>query len=196
MASEPARRARRGFTMVEMLIVLVIIGILAVIVLPSINISRIKTKGSIQALGTTMLAVQRQAIARQHNMLILIDINNSALRVVDDSNNDEKVTSNERVQFIPLGDNVVFGRPAAVPAQPFGTSAVNFTNTEATTGLPSIVLYRNGSAKQYGGWYISTTKAMLGVRGHGNETWSMDIERATGRAEWQRWNGSAWLRGF
>jgi hypothetical protein len=164
--------------------------------LPSINLSRIKTKSSVQALGTTLLAVQRQAISRQHNMLILIDAAASSLRVVDDSDNNEAISANERVQFIPIGDNVVFGRPAAVPAQSFGGNAIDFTNTEATTGLPSIVLYRDGSAKEYGGWYISTVKAMAGAAGHLNETWSMDMERATGRAEWMRWNGSTWLRGF
>ncbi|HTS89161.1 MAG TPA: prepilin-type N-terminal cleavage/methylation domain-containing protein [Gemmatimonadales bacterium] len=196
MKAAPRPSWQAGFTLVEMIIVVVIIGLLATIVMPQINLARIQTKATVQSLGTTLLAVQRQAIARQHNMLVLIDAAGKDLRVVDDSNNDEQVSANERVQFIPLGQNVVFGRPAAVPAQGFGGNAINFTNTETTTGLPAIVLYRNGSAKEYGGWYISTVKAMAGVPGHANETWSMDMERATGRAEWMRWNGSTWLRGF
>jgi hypothetical protein len=91
---------------------------------------------------------------------------------------------------------MVFGKPATVPARSFGNNPVNFTTTELSTGLPAIVLYRNGSAKEFGGLYLSTVKAMGGAPGHANETWAMEMVRATGRAEWLRWNGTAWLRGF
>jgi len=196
MYRRPTTRHRDGFTLVEMLIVIVIIGIVATIAVPRVNLSRIRSKTAIQTLGTAMLAFQREAIARQHNMVIMIDQTSRSLRVLYDSTNDERINNNERVRMIPLGEEIVFGKPAAVPSRSFGSNAVNFTNTETTTGLPAIVLYRNGSAKEFGGLYLSTTKAMGGAPGHDNETWSMEIVRATGRAEWLRWNGNGWVRGF
>jgi prepilin-type N-terminal cleavage/methylation domain-containing protein len=194
MTSRTPRLA--GFTLVEMLIVIVMIGILAAIGLPRVNLSRIRSKSAIQTLGTTMLALQRDAISRQHNVLVIIDNTTSSLRVLYDSTNDLTINNNERTRSIPLGEEIVFGRPAGVPARSFGTNPVNFTTTEVSTGRPAIVLYRNGSAREFGGLYLSTRKAMMGAPGHNGETWAMEIIRATGRAEWLRWNGTTWVRGF
>ncbi len=196
MNSGPKADRRRGFTMVEMLVVIVMIGILTLIALPRINLSRIRSKAAIQTLGTTMISLQREAIGKQHNIVVMIDVNTRALRVLYDSTNDVRINNNERVRSIPVGEEIVFGRPAGVPARPFGGNPVNFTATELSTGLPAIILYRNGSAREFGGLYLSTVKAMGLATGHENETWAMEIIRATGRAEWLRWNGSAWVRGF
>jgi prepilin-type N-terminal cleavage/methylation domain-containing protein len=187
---------RAGFTLVEMLIVIIIVGITAAIALPSINLSGIRSKSSVQSLGTTMLALQRDAIAKQHNIVVIVDATRRQLRVVDDSTNDESISAGERVRAVSLGEGVVFGKPATVTARPFGANAINFISTEQSTSLPDIVFYRNGSAKEAGGVYLSTTKAMAGAAGHGSETWAMEITRATGRAEWLRWNGTTWIRGF
>jgi prepilin-type N-terminal cleavage/methylation domain-containing protein len=187
---------RQGFSLVEMLVVIVVIGTLTMIALPRINLSRIRSKAAIQTLGTTMIALQRDAIAKQHNIVVMIDVNTRSLRALYDSTNDIRINNNERVRAIPVGEEIVFGRPPGVPARAFGGNPVNFTATELSTGLPAIILYRNGSAHEFGGMYLSTIKAMAGVVGHENETWSMEIIRATGRAEWLRWNGTAWVRGF
>lgn len=191
----PARR-QAGFTLVEMLIVVVLIAITSAIALPKINVSRIRSKAAITTLGTTMLALQRDAIAKQHNVLVLIDSANASLRVVYDSTNDLRITAGERMRAVDLGEEIVFGRPAGVAARPFGVAAVNFVQQEATTNLPMIILYRNGSASEAGGLYLSTIKAMAGQSGHQGETWSMEMVRATGRAEWMRWNDTGWVRGF
>ncbi|HXG44622.1 MAG TPA: prepilin-type N-terminal cleavage/methylation domain-containing protein [Gemmatimonadales bacterium] len=193
----PAKQiGRAGFTLMELLVVMVMMAIVATIALPRINVSRIRSKAAIQALGTTMLALQREAIARQHNIVVIVDAAARSLRVVYDSTNDLTWNNNERMRAIPLGEEIVFGKPAAVPARTFGANPVNFTTVEVGSGLPAIVLYRNGSAREFGGLYLSTRKAMAGAPGHQGETWAMEMIRATGRAEWLRWNGTTWIRGF
>lgn len=190
------RNWQSGFSLVEMLMVIILIGLMTSFALPRINLSRIRSKGAIQALGTTMLAMQREAIAKQHNMVVIIDAAGRRLRIVYDSTNDVRLNNNERSRSIPLGEEIVFGRPATVTARPFGGNPINFVAVEGSSNLPAIVLYRNGSAQEFGGLYLSTVKAMAGAPGHGNETWAMEMTRATGRAEWLRWNGSTWIRGF
>ncbi len=187
---------RRGVTLIEILIVVTIISIILAVSIPRLNVSRIRSKSAVTSIGTTMLALQREAIAKQHNILVLIATSPRQIQVVYDSNNNERWDNNERERPIPLGEEIVFGKPSSVTARPFGANAVNFTNTDGTTGLPAIVLYRDGSAKEYGGIYLSTAKAIAGAANHQGETWAMEMIRATGRPEWYRWNGTTWLRGF
>ncbi len=187
---------RRGVTLIEILIVVTIISIILAISIPRLNVSRIRSKSAVTSIGTTMLALQREAIAKQHNILVVIATNPRQIQVVYDSNNNERWDNNERERPIPLGEEIVFGKPSSVTARPFGANAVNFTNIESTSGLPAIVLYRDGSAKEYGGIYLSTAKAIAGAANHQGETWAMEMIRATGRPEWYRWNGTTWLRGF
>jgi len=195
---QTARRgaSRWGYTLIEILIVIVMIGLISAIALPRINLSRIRSKAAVQAVGTTLLASQRDAITRQHNVVIAIDQANRSFLVVYDSTNDQTLNNNERSRAIPLSEEIVIGKPAAVPAQPFGGAAVNFVATERASGLPAIIFFRNGSAQEFGGFYMSTPKAMAGAPGHENETWALQVIRATGRAEWQRWNGTSWVRGY
>jgi len=196
MKVQAKRSSGAGFTLMELLVVMVMMAVVATIALPRINLSRVRSKAAIQALGTTMLALQREAIARQHNIVVIVDEAGRSLRVVYDSTNDITWNNNERMRAIPLGEEIVFGKPAAVPTRSFGANPVNFTTVEVGSGLPAIVLYRNGSAREFGGLYLSTRKAMTGAPGHEGETWAMEMIRATGRAEWLRWNGTTWIRGF
>ncbi len=187
---------RGGFTMVEMLIVITMMAIVAAMALPRVNVSRIQSKSSIQALGTTMLAMQREAISRQHNIVVMVDTAQRQLRVLYDANDNLAINNGERVRGIPLGEGIQFGRPATVPVRTFGGAAVNFTTQETTTSLPAIVFFRNGSAREFGGVYLTTRLALAGDPDHRNETWAMEMIRATGRSEWMRWNGTTWMRGF
>lgn len=195
MPAQP-RHGQRGFTLVEMLIVITMMAIVAAMALPRVNVSRIQSKSSIQALGTTMLAMQREAIARQHNIVVMIDTVQRQLRVLYDANDNLAITTGERVRGIPLGEGIQFGRPTTVPVRAFGGAAINFTTQETTTSLPAIVFFRNGSAREFGGVYLTTRLALAGDPDHSNETWAMEMIRATGRAEWMRWNGTTWMRGF
>lgn len=189
-------RSRRGFTLIEILIVIVMIAIITAIAIPHLNVARIRSKSAVISMGTTMLALQREAIAKQHNIVVVIDQTKPLLQIVYDSSDNLTLDNGERERPIPLGQGIVFGKPASVTARSFGANAVNFTTTEGSTGLPAMVFYRNGSAKEYGGLYVSTSQAMAGAPNHQGETWAMELVRATGRPQWYRWNGTTWITGF
>ena len=184
----------RGFTLVEMLIVITMIGIMTGIALWRVDIARYQVNGDIQAIGTTLIASQREAIAKQHNVMVVFDTAGNRVRVVWDANNNGTWDPDEHSRLVFLGDRVKFGLGTA-PALPMGASSVNFTQTEGSTGLPAVTFYRNGSASEAGGAYITSARS-IGDPKYVNDNRAMRVERATGRAEWWHYDGTTWVRGF
>jgi prepilin-type N-terminal cleavage/methylation domain-containing protein len=184
----------RGFTLVEMLIVVTMIGIMTGIALWRVDIARYQVNGDIQSIGTTLIASQREAIAKQHNVIVVFDTAGNRVRVVWDANNNGTFDTGEHSRLVFLSDRVRFGLGTA-PAMAMGGQSVNFTDTETSTGLPALTFYRNGSASEAGGAYI-TSRRSIGDPRYVNDNRAMRVERATGRAEWWHYDGTTWQRGF
>ena len=191
---QTVRTLRRGFTLVEMLIVITMIGIMTGIALWRVDIARYQVNGDIQSIGTTLIASQREAIAKQHNVIVEFDTAGNRVRVIWDANNNGQYDDGEHTRMVFLGDRVRFGLGTA-PQMPIGPEAVNFTDTETSSGLPCVTFYRNGSASEAGGAYITSLRS-IGDPKYVTDNRAMRVERATGRAEWWHYDGTTWQRGF
>ncbi|HUO52870.1 MAG TPA: prepilin-type N-terminal cleavage/methylation domain-containing protein [Gemmatimonadaceae bacterium] len=190
----PRARRRSGVTLIELLIVLTIVSILIGIVFWKIDVARYQINGDQQVVGTALIAAQRQAIAKQHNMVVVFDDANHEMRIISDANNNGQADAGENVRSISLGDRVRYGLGTAPPMS-WGSSAISFTVLEGATGLPCVIFYRNGSASESRGVYLSSTRAQSDpafVR----DVRAIHVERATGRAEWWHYDGTNWVRGF
>ena len=180
--------------MLEMLLVVAIIGILAVVALPRIDLYRIQANAAVQIMSTTMVAAQREALTKQHDMILTFDVPNRRMRMVWDANSNSTIDAGERIRTIPLDTRISFGLGGA-PARAFGAGAINFNKT--INGLPALIFHRNGSASGIGGFYLTSTRAVLdGTTKWNRDTRAVEIVRATGRTEWFKYNGTAWTRGF
>ncbi len=187
-----ARRSGFGFTLIEMLIVLVVIGLVVGIAAPKIDVTKFRVESAMQGVGTTLLAVERQAITQQHDVIVMFDVTNNLIRIHDDANNNGIVDPGERVRGMPLGEGIVFGRAGVTP-RPMGTAAVNFT--KVVNGLPAVVFHRDGSASEAGGFYLTSIRAATSGT-HLDDTRAVELERATGRASWFKYGAAGWQRAF
>ena len=185
-------RRSAGFTFIELVIALVLMGLLAIIAIPRINVTNYRIESAMRGVGTGIMGAQRYAVTRQHDVIVLIDVGNQTIRVHDDANNNQVQDSGERVRAIPLGDNIVIGQGNA-PAYSLGPGPVTFM--KQVTGIPAVTFHRNGSASELGGFYLTSQRA-LNTGAHPEDTRFVRIERATGRVEWYRYQPPSWNRGF
>ena len=187
------RSATAGFTLVELLLVIVIMGILGAIALPKVDVAQFQVNSAVQAVSTTMVAAQREAITKQHDIILTFDAGNRQVRLVWDANSDGVIGADERSRVVTLDDRVVFGLGGA-PARAFGDQPIDFD--DVINGLPALTFHRNGSASGVGGFYLTSRGAQAGDASLTKHTRAVEIIRATGRTEWWRYNGGEWLRGF
>ncbi len=189
------RQTRWGFTIVELMIVVAVLGLLMMIALPRIDIQRYRVRGAVQALGTTMLTAQRQAVTEQHDVIVYFDTTGQLLRVHSDRNNNGVIDAGEHTRPVRLGEGIVFGRGPAAAMAAAGSNTVNVTKTLG--GVQALVFHRDGSASEAASFYITSVTAQRGnVRPQ--DARALLVERATGRSQWWRFTGAGgtWVKVF
>src|SRR5690606_11131220 len=153
-SSTPLRRsARRGVTLVEMLMVAVLIGITTAFIAPRIDVTSYRVNNAMQSIGTTLLAAQRLAITRQHDVVILFDTKSNVIRVHHDADNNGKINGTEHVVTTPLGESIVYGLGGA-PAMTADAGPLTFTQKH--DDVTSLTFHRDGSASEAGIVYLTS----------------------------------------
>lgn len=186
----PSPRGAAGFSLIEILCVLVMLGILVAISAPRIDFRVHRLAAAAEATGSAILKAQRLAVQGQHNVVLAVDVEGARLRIHLDRDNDRRLDATEPVLQEPLGEGVRVGRGSA-PALFAGEGPVTFTWKQE--GWPAIVFFRNGSASEEGGLYLTTaTGAEDGRDAVG--TRAVRIDRATGRPAWYRYAPPAWTQ--
>jgi prepilin-type N-terminal cleavage/methylation domain-containing protein len=188
--TSPEHRSRGGFSLIELLTVIVIIGLLTGIAIPRSRLTTYKANSGAQVVATTLIYAQRQAISRQADTRVAFDVANNEIRIHEDADNDNVIDANERVTMAALPEGVTFGLGGAV-ARAMGGAAVNFTRTQGI--LPMVVFHRDGSASENGGVYVTTIDG-LSV-GRTADVRAVEVSRATGRAAWFSYGTGAWKEG-
>jgi len=182
---------RWGFTLIEIMMAIVLIGLVATFALPKLNWGAYRINGAARAVSALLSRAERLAVTDQYNVNVLFDVANNAIKIHEDANNDNVIQTTERVRSYPLGEGIIFGNGGA-PARTYTPTPISFTRTQS--GLKEIIFRRDGSASENGGFYITTTNSQTSSRPQ--DARSIEVIRATGRADWFKYTGSTWQQMF
>ena len=184
---DPARRrhSRKGFTLVELLYVMIIVGIVVTIAIPAINVQRFRLDAAVVEVATGLMAAQRNAVLRGHNVVVAFDVDGTLLRIHYDANNDGILQSGEYIKFAQLGEGVAFGRSNA---DQLSASSDNITFTQLQGGYRKVTFHRNGSASEEGIVYLTGADGAANA----NNTRAVEVVRATARIKCWSFLTSTW----
>jgi prepilin-type N-terminal cleavage/methylation domain-containing protein len=185
-ASFACRSNRPAFTLAELIVVVVISGIMIALALPRIDTTKYRADAIAQIVRTNLQMAQRQAITRQHDMVVSFDTSGERVRTFWDSNNDGQLTTGtnaEKVTWRGLDVGVLFTDPAVSGVSGVAISKpVSGSNITTLGGFPTITFHRDGSVSSDAEIYVS-------VAAHGPPWYrAITLTQATGRIEWYRLN--------
>lgn len=181
---------RSGITIVELILVMSLIGIVTSIAAPSMRSERFRMDGSVLTVASTLSAQQRNAVMRQHNIVLAFDTVNGTVRVHYDLDNDNAVDAGENTKLVELDDGSAFGR-GSTTARPMSSSSISLSNTQ--DGLPALTFRRNGSASEEAIIYLTSQRwKVAGGSAYPDDGRAVEIERATGRIRCYSHNTGAW----
>ncbi len=177
---------RRGFSMIELLTTLIIMGMIAAMAVPRIDMSRMRGDAALRQMTTLFVQAQRTALSKQHNVIVSIDMTNSRLRLIEDRNNSNTFDAGDRMVWMALEPGVKF---VAAPLPLEGMSGtVTFLRPRLIDSYASVIFRRNGAASSDGVMFVSPKPTDPGA------TRAILITQSTGRADGYKYTGAAWVR--
>ena len=179
---------RRGFTLIEIAIVLMMIGIVAAIALPKLDLGRYRADSAAQTARGALQAAQRGALTRQYDVMVSVDPATNRIRTVYDANADGAVSSGERVTWQSLPDGAFFAPPVVGGLSGPTSKAFSGPGVRTVDGMPTLTYHRDGSSSGDAELYVATR---VGAK----RAWrALQVTQATGRVDWFRY-GKSWTRG-
>lgn len=177
---------RSGFSMLELMTTLIIMGIIAVMAVPRLDLTRMRGDAALRQMTTLLVQAQRTALSKQHNVIISVDAANSRLRLIEDKNNSSTFDAGDRQFWMALEPGIDF---VASPTPLEGMSGpVSFGRTRIINGYPSVIFRRNGAASSDAAMFVTPKPNDVGAMR------AVVITQSTGRADAYKYNGAVWVR--
>jgi len=177
------RGSRGGFTLVELIYVVILLGILAGFAAPFIDVSRFRMNSAVVEVATELMSAHRYAVLRGHDVVVAFDEDNNWMRIHLDANNDGLIQTEEETQVAQLGEGVTFGRAEGPTLSP-STQTVTFTQMQE--GIKTLTFHRNGSASELGYIYLTYAK-----RPRAKSNRAIEVIRSTAKVKcWSYFTGT------
>ncbi|MDT8368568.1 MAG: prepilin-type N-terminal cleavage/methylation domain-containing protein [Longimicrobiales bacterium] len=177
----------RGFTMVELVFVLLILLVLTSLVAPAISPARWRADGAVHNLAMTMSAAQRNAVLRQHDMIVQFLEDERFIGIHSDADNDGDVDPGEDTRVVDLPETMGFGN-AGAPELPADFAIGPLVPVGASN--PHVTFHRSGSASAAGALYLSPVDGKH--RADSRSARALTVERSTGAVRCYSYASGAW----
>lgn len=178
-----------GFTMIELIVVVVIMAIVAAWALPKIDYTRYRADAAGRLVRTLLQTSQRNAITRQSDVIFSFDLTNNRIRMVQDYNNNDTLNAGDRVDYRRLDEGAKFATPTWTGVNGTVPSAsVSGPSLRTVSALTSTIFHRDGSASSDVEVYVTIRDAVQ------TEYRAITLIASTGKTNLFKWNGTAWMQ--
>jgi len=180
---------RPGFTLLEIMIVLVMIGILGGLAIPRLNTGRFKVDAAMHVAQAALQQAERSAIQRQTNVIASFDIANNRIRIHNDVNNNGTIDAGETTRWMTLEDGVRFATPPKGLTSGSVASPVTGNNIKTSAdGFPMITYRRDGAASSSAEIYMRSSSTDT------NDFRVLTVTQSTGRVDLYRYGIGVWRK--
>jgi prepilin-type N-terminal cleavage/methylation domain-containing protein len=163
MVNRLTRRARRGWTMIEMSIVLAVIVILLAIAAPNIDFAKFRMDGNMRALQNQLIANQLQSVQRQMPIIVTVVYDQGHLTITEDKNANGVADPEEYTYNRTLAEGAQFIIPPVTidSATAYYATGPGLTYLNQTYMYPTVTFYPNGSTSGNVVVYIGSSSGRL-----------------------------------
>jgi len=179
---------RTGFTLLEIMIVLVLIAIVSGIALPKLQISQYRVDGAMRTLQGALQQAERGAVQRQVEVAVSFDTANKRVRIHYDLNRNHIVDAGEDVVWKPLEEGNHFAAPPAGITGPAGMFLTGQSLSTSPEGFPTVYYHRDGAASTSYQLFLQSSSTNT------NDFRGLVVTQATGRVELYRYGNGTWSK--
>lgn len=193
-------RLRRGYTLIEMMIVVTLIAIVTATAMPHIDYQQGRQDAAIRAIRGALQQAQSYAVSSQHEVWVIVDAGRNRVIAVQDPSDSNKYVVPDHYWAVPMQDGVQLGLAnsiSALPgdAAPSGGVTITLPTTITAGALSTVpqgfVFRADGAVSSNAQIYITS------ARGLAKDSRAIDVTQSTGRVDWYHYNPttSRWVAG-